>query len=77
MNEPRAGAHVDLVDFAGRMAELLVKLEAELWADARQCPLCSTCDPSMNTSGLVHAPDCELDAILRDAGLRRFFSSTG
>lgn len=59
-----------LVAAAPRLASLLLKLEADAYADARPCPFCHAPLSDAGSEGLAHAADCELDEVLRAAGLR-------
>ncbi len=55
---------------AARMARLLLELEDDTYADARDCPFCVAPETPHDLGRLAHARDCELDATLREAGLR-------
>jgi hypothetical protein len=52
------------------MARLLLLLEDNAYADARECPFCTPPAPAFHENGLSHSIDCELERTLRAAGLR-------
>jgi hypothetical protein len=56
---------------ARELARLLLRLEADCYADARPCPFCNTSgDGNRHDEALAHARDCDLDRVLTAAGLR-------
>lgn len=69
-----AQAASTLAAAAPRMARLLMLLESESYADARPCPFCAA-EEGRPRNRLAHAPHCELDGTLREAGLRSRRSS--
>jgi hypothetical protein len=56
---------------APRMARLLLRLEEDAYADARECPFCIAPEGARRDTGLSHSDECELEKTLRAAGLRR------
>lgn len=62
-----------LASAAPAMALLLLRLEADAFADARACPFCDAApndDDDDSAPRLPHTLDCELDRVLLDSGLR-------
>lgn len=68
----RAQAATEVGDLAARMAQTLIKIEDDAFADARCCPICHAA-PGAPGEGdsLTHAPHCTLDAVLNAYGGRR------
>jgi len=65
-NAPKA----TLENLALRMTRLLLLLEEESFADARECPFCEAPAEFDEPDSLPHAAGCELHAVLREARLR-------
>lgn len=59
------------------MARLLLMIEAESFATGQPCPFCDAGDGSTRASALAHARDCELDAVLRECGVRSVLGPEG